>query len=102
VVDFGVWLYRRDGAGELRRIFPLASNDATHGASRTNDFPVAVDVMVRVLTGEGASLISAIEAGEGTVSRPVEFPDDAAWWWAVVETHSRVYVRRVEVKGGAR
>jgi hypothetical protein len=31
--------------------------------------------------------------------RPPQYSSDADWWWAIVEAHSRVYTRRVEVKG---
>ncbi len=106
VVDFGVWLYARNSAGELRRIYPADNGDFVHTATDaaapgdTERFPVVADVMLRVLTEEGARLLDAMERANGAVSRPGNFPSDAEWWWAVVEANSHVYVRRVEMKGG--
>ena len=57
--------------------------------------------MVRLLTERGATLLAEIESGAGRVTRPPAYASDAEWWWAVVEANSRVYVRRVEVKGRA-
>lgn len=102
-VDFGAWLYVRDNAGALRRIFPADANDFSHyardagGAADLSRYPQVADFMVRVLSDEGARLVSAIE--QGTVTRPASFASDAAWWWSVVEANSTVFVRRVEVKG---
>jgi type II secretory pathway pseudopilin PulG len=104
VVDFGCWLYRRDGAGELVRIYPGAAADASHhavGQSTADDsrFPAVVDVVLRVLSESGAASLEAIEGGR--VTRPPEHATDAAWWWAVVETNSTVFTRRIEIKGTA-
>ncbi|MDI1250773.1 MAG: prepilin-type N-terminal cleavage/methylation domain-containing protein [Lacunisphaera sp.] len=107
VVDFGVWLYVRDAAGALRRIYPAYNADRSHAATDAlapgdaNRFPVVADVMVRILTDEGARILDAMERANGTITRPGNFGNDAEWWWAVVEANSRVYVRRVEVKGSA-
>lgn len=105
VVDFGLWLYVRDlTAGGLRRIFPGDGNDFTHTAvgsevvADAHRFPVAVDVMIRILTESGATLVAEIESGAGRVSRPPNYSSDAEWWWAIVEAHSRVYTRRIEIK----
>lgn len=103
-VDFGIWLYVRNTDGTLRRIFPADASDTTHtaidpgGAADANRYPEVADVMVRVLSEDGARQISAIEQGQ--VSRPAIYATDAQWWWAVVEANSYVYVRRVELKGG--
>ncbi len=104
VVDFGCWLYRRDSAGELVRIYPGAAADVSHhavGQSTADDsrFPEVVDVVLRVLSESGAALLEAIEGGR--VTRPPEHATDAAWWWAVVETNSTVFTRRIEIKGAA-
>jgi Tfp pilus assembly protein PilW len=103
VVDFGVWLYVRDSSGALRRIFPADAADLTHtardpgGAPDANRYPQVADVMVRVLSDDGARQIAAVE--QGVVSRPSGYVSDAEWWWAVVEANSSVFVRRVEMKG---
>ncbi|MBI2515405.1 MAG: prepilin-type N-terminal cleavage/methylation domain-containing protein [Opitutae bacterium] len=107
VVDLGAWLYVRDPAGALRRIFPATDADLSHGArddgtaSDANRYPDVADVMVRILTEEGARRIEAMEQGSGALTRPADYATDAAWWWAVVEANSRVFVRRVERKGGS-
>ncbi len=108
VVDFGVWLYVRDAVtGGLRRIFPADNSDLIHAAQDTgaaadaNRFPEVADVMVRIVTEQGATLLAEIESGSGRVMRPANYATDAEWWWAVVEANSRVCTRRVEVKGAA-
>ena len=105
VVDFGCWLYRRDAAGELVRIYPGAAGDVTHhavGQSAADDsrFPAVADVMIRILSEEGATLVEAMELGR--VERPPQHASDADWWWAVVEVNSTVFIRRIEIRGGAR
>lgn len=100
VVDFGVWFYRWDEQGVLTRIFPSSdTGGAKHRANALERFPEVVDVMVRVLTEEGARLIERIENGNGVLRRPTDMASDAEWWWSVVEANSRVVVRRIEVKG---
>lgn len=105
-VDFGVWLHARTAAGSLRRIFPADASDLSHaardsgGAADANRYPDVVDVMIRVLSEEGARQIAAME--QGTIARPSDYSSDAEWWWAVVEANSTVFVRRIEVKGGGR
>ena len=108
VVDFGIWLYVRDTAtGELRRVFPADNSDLVHVARDTgaapdaNRFPAVADVLVRILTEEGATRLAQIESGSGRVTRPSGHATDAEWWWAVVEANSRVYTRRIELKGEA-
>lgn len=105
VVDFGVWLYVRESDGELRRIFPMDNADRSHAArsdaaaADADRFPAVIDVMMRVLTDEGARLIGAMEQGGMGLVRPAEFATDDDWWWVVVEAHSRVFVRRIEIGG---
>ena len=108
VVDFGVWLYVRDTTtGSLRRIFPADNSDIAHAAHDTGTapdatrFPDVADVMVRILTEQGAGLLAEIESGNGRITRPSNYVSDPEWWWGVVEANSRVYTRRVEVKGTA-
>ena len=108
VVDFGVWFYVRDAAtGALRRIFPADNADLTHAAHAVgvvpdaNRFPEVADVLVRILSERGALLLSELESGSGHLTRPSTVATDAEWWWVIAETYSRVYVRRVEIKGSA-
>lgn len=104
VVDFGVWLHVRNGDGTWRRIFPEAAGDVGHaatggeGAADGNRFPQMADVMVRVLTEEGATLLDNWESGRAV--RPPAYGSDGDWWWGLVEAHSRVFTRRVLLKGG--
>ncbi|MEJ1973191.1 MAG: hypothetical protein WDM96_12240 [Lacunisphaera sp.] len=103
VVDFGCWLYVRDAGGELVRIYPAAVGDLSHqvvgqGSASDSRFPEVVDLMVRILSDEGAGIIAAIESGR--VTRPSIYPTDAAWWWSEIEANSAVFTRRVEIKGG--
>ena len=108
VVDFGVWLYVRDTAnGGLRRIFPANNADLSHvardsgGAADATRIPEVADVMLRILTEQGATLLAQIESGGGRITRPPVYASDAEWWWGIVEANSRVYTRRIEVKGVA-
>jgi type II secretory pathway pseudopilin PulG len=56
-------------------------------------FPDVVDLMIRVLSSEGARLLEAFE----------EIPDlsstDTLSWWSIAEEHSKVYFRRVKIYG---
>lgn len=104
VVDFGCWLYVREAGGELAMIYPGMAGDVSHhaiGQSSANEyrFPEVADIMVRILSEEGAGIVEEIERGQ--VARPAEYADDAAWWWGEVQKHSAVFVRRVEIKGTA-
>lgn len=98
VVDFGVWLYRPDAAGRLQRIFPRLETDLTHEGATADAFPTCADVMIRVLTEEGAARLSALERGLAPVP-PGYAGREGEWWWSLAEAHSQVYVRRVIVRG---
>ncbi len=97
VIDFGVRFYVVD-AGNLRLVFPadgsgrLASHsvDPDHFASTAlagdpGRFPDVVEVMVRILTDDGARQIQNLEAGRTTGD-----------WWAIAEANSRVFTRRIQ------
>lgn len=106
VVDFCLWLYVRDDAtGVLRRVFPTDGGDLIHEAHGVgliadgNRMPQIADVMIRVISDEGAALLSEMENDGGHISRPADFSSDAEWWWSIVEKYSTIYLRRVEVKG---
>lgn len=104
VVDFGCWLYVRNPDRTLRRIYPASAGDSSHeavGSSTADDtrYPEVADLMLRILTEEGATLLEAIEAGR--VPRPPAYGTDAGWWWGVVEANSKVFTCRVEIKGRA-
>jgi hypothetical protein len=104
VVDFGVRLHACGETGELEQIFPasgreteyLARAPSADGTEAGTRMPCVADVMLRVLTGEGARMVAAMEAPSGSsLVRPAEYRTDAEWWWGVVEANSRVYVRRI-------
>ncbi len=110
VVDFGVRIFERDSSNNLVEVFPVdrrggGSTPVRVFASSTDNtrrdpfqpavvpsfgFPVAVDVMVRILTPEGARLLNAYEA------TPANFPGTD--WWTIVLQNSQVFSRRVFIK----
>lgn len=116
VIDFGIRAYlieqNSEGTGFLQQIFPdvnssssgspssqelLATNNPTYRTDANEGlyaFPEVVDIMVRILTTEGASAISAYE--EGLVTAPDGFSQDE-YWWDIAERNSEVYVRRIRV-----
>lgn len=100
VVDFGVRFFKLNSASQLIPIFPDSSDvcfavtsDTTKvggGVESTpkQDFPVAAEIFVRILTDEGANKIANLENGISTTET----------WWDIVLANSRVYTRRVEIK----
>ncbi len=105
VVDFGCWFHVRNADGTLQRIYPENESDTSHwalGGSTSNPtrYPEVVDVMIRILSEEGAALVEALESNRIS-GRPAHYADNAAWWWAEVEANSTVHVRRIELKGSA-
>lgn len=104
VVDFGCWLYVRNPDRTLRRIYPAGTGDTSHQAvgnsiAADTRYPEVADLMLRILTEEGAALVEVMEAGR--VPRPPSYGSDAGWWWGVVEANSKVFTHRIEIKGGA-
>ena len=121
VIDFGVRLYVREGAN-LRLVFPAGaaargaapktgaltaatppSEETQHLACRVapaagdyyrHAFPNTADLMVRVLTEEGAQLIAAYESGR---LRPPAGVAAADYWWTLAEAHSEVFTARIAV-----
>ncbi len=117
IIDFGIRAYLIDknsyGTGHLKQIFPDV-NASTGGGnppyeyfatSNTNyrvsgkpsmlyAFPEVIDVMVRILTTEGASAISAYE--EGLIPTPYGFSPEE-YWWELAEKNSEVYIRRIRI-----
>lgn len=95
VVDFGVRFLEPAGNGSWRVIFPLGPADRDTLAPRIDPYPQAVDLLVRVLTPEGARRLAAFENGAGIV-------DAGATWWALVAANSEVLTRRIYLPGGTR
>ncbi len=115
VIDLGVraFLLERNstGTGNFIQVFPpveanspgsLLSSEVFATSSmrekyRTlnhpfHSFPDVIDVMVRILTAEGARTIEAFEKG---VLPETETRD----WWSIAEEHSQVYFRRIMIQG---
>lgn len=109
VIDFGVRFHVHttdaSGARVLTRIFPSGNGDLAHAATLppgvpngsgalTDCFPEVADVLVRVLTDEGARLIAAYEANPQRVTAPANRTPQQ-YWWDLALAHSRVFTRRV-------
>ena len=113
VVDFGIRAYvlekKAKGAGYLKQIFPDINNTTDDFLYRAtsrpgvtgdtinktlNQFPDVVDVMIRVLTAEGASALNAFE--NGLIPLQGGLDSDEAWW-DLVEKNSQVFVRRIKI-----
>jgi hypothetical protein len=117
VIDFGIRAYVRDTTtpGGLRLIFPADTSGRLSNASSTRlrgtlppsmppdqwagaqPFPEVVDIMIRVLTDEGAALIANLERNQ-TPAPPVppKYNNNLQqWWWGVAQENSRVYTRRI-------
>ncbi|MEO5961222.1 MAG: hypothetical protein ABIZ49_07115, partial [Opitutaceae bacterium] len=103
VVDFGVRCYVRDATATdgLRRVFPLSNSSLTYAARQppsvagANDaFPEVVDIMVRILSEEGARQIASLETGRLGATPPTGLTPQA-WWWRIALANSQVFTRRV-------
>jgi hypothetical protein len=118
VIDFGLRAYVRDATqpGGLRLIFPATAagaltnsaqpllaqlpSDTPATAANYNTrflFPDVIDVMLRVLTDDGAAQIANIEKVQTpALIVPQKYNANAqAWWWGVAVENSRVYTRRI-------
>jgi len=119
IIDFGIRAYHleknRFGSGDYVQVFPpidianpgtifLAPYFATshpnyHEISVNgtvdptfNLFPEVVDVMIRVISQEGARILEDFE--EGRIPETEEIT-----WWSIAEEHSKVYFRRIKIYG---
>lgn len=116
IIDFGLRCYVRDATqpGGLRLIFPVDASGGLGGTAATRlrstvpaatpveslgtaqPFPDVVDVMIRVLTDDGAQLIANMEKSPAQpATRPQQYTSNALWWWGVALQNSRVYTRRI-------
>ena len=122
VIDFGVKFYASytpSGATTttMTEIFPIdrrgttttygclaATSDATktppQGVPTAGPvitvFPEEADIMVRILTDEGARLIGDFE--RGFIVRPATVSSDSVYWWQLAIQNSRVYTRHIQIK----
>ena len=95
VVDFGVRFYSTavDGAGrrQLVSLFPLSFSDLEYRAKSPDGpagerMPWVVDVVIRILSDEGARMISELENHRL-----------AGTWWVIALANSYVFTRRIVV-----
>ncbi|MSU65557.1 MAG: hypothetical protein EXS38_05530 [Opitutus sp.] len=116
VIDFGVRCYVRDATTPtgLRLIFP-ASDDRGTPATTNNPLqsklpsstpttapefahgalsPDVVEVMVRILTDEGARLIASYEQANSPLTVPPGV-NAQQYWWQLAAANSQVYTRRI-------
>ena len=117
IIDFGIraFLIEKNswGTGNLKQIFPDVNATTGGGVppyeyaatsninyripgkpSQLYAFPEVVDVMIRILTTEGASAISAYE--ERLIPTPKGFTEEE-YWWELAEKNSEVYIRRIRI-----
>lgn len=101
VIDFGIRLHSRNGT-LLDPVFPVSAAtlewDENHleylaYGTPTEPFPDVVDVMVRILTEEGARQIENLE--EERI--PVDSGGFQETWWRIAEEHSEVFTQRIYV-----
>jgi prepilin-type N-terminal cleavage/methylation domain-containing protein len=119
VIDFGIRCYVHDAAqpGGLRLVFPADATGRPSGNANSRYIPTlppgtvpdasnfsqivpdVVDVMLRILTDEGASLIANIERNQTpALVAPLKYQSNAAaWWWGVAMENSRVFTRRIVI-----
>lgn len=98
VVDFGVRFYRISEAaatkGQRELVYPLGDSTAELeylGASIDGEeYPDVVEVMIRVLTPEGERLLAALRNPNVNLGSEVT-------WWSIVEQHSQVYSRVINI-----
>ena len=56
--------------------------------------PEVVDVMVRILTDEGARLIGTFEQANSPLTLPAGV-NAQQYWWQLATAHSQVFTRRI-------
>jgi len=108
VIDFGVYFYTRPLTGATSsapiRIFPAekAPFETIHLANRPprsgtaiTQFPEEAEIMIRVLTDEGAAQIAAFENGRMTLPAG---RSAAQYWWDIAVAKSQVFTRRVVLR----
>ena len=110
VIDFGVRVWTADPSANVPKfptgaasnagfavttadgvtVTPAKVSPLNDGGTLTYGFPVVIEVMVRILTEEGAKQIANLESGKITGD-----------WWTIALANSQVYTRRIDVKSQA-
>lgn len=117
VIDFGIRCYVRDSnqASGLRLVFPAAnqngaatnvttarlraqlpSTTVTDSTNYNFVMPDVVDVMVRILTDEGARLIATYEQANSPLTIPTGI-NAQQFWWQLALANSQVFTRRIVI-----
>lgn len=118
VVDLGVRCYVRDGTkpAGLRLVFPATDENGTAFSNASNArifsslppatpptsanfnqvMPEVVDVMVRILTDEGARQIALFEQANSPLTLPAGTTAQQ-YWWQIAVANSLVFTRRVVI-----
>ena len=110
IIDFGVRAFvsekKSDGSGNFKQIFPIISSNSLQSfelrcvrnptGTDEGPFPEFVDVMIRILTREGAKILSNYELG---VTPNTSGLSHNEYWWQIAEEHSDVFVRRIKIFG---
>lgn len=115
VVDFGVRCYVRDSTQPdgFRLVFPALNKDGAllnaanatlagkfpsstpADASNFNQiFPDVVEVMVRILTDDGARIMASYEQANSPLVLPVGTTAQQ-YWWQLATANSQVFTRRI-------
>jgi hypothetical protein len=90
VVDFGVRFLEETSDAAWRVLFPVDASDRDFLAPAIDHYPAAADLLVRVLTPEGARRLAAFE-NDG---------EPGPGWWGVMAANSEVLTRRIHLLGG--
>lgn len=104
VVDFGVRFYRHESS-ELRPLFPAVGGSWSNaelmhyvrlGPNGSNETakPDFAEIVVRILSDEGAALLRAYENSAAGYVR-------SEGWWDIVERHSHIYTRVFPILTGS-
>ena len=93
VIDFGVRFWAYNSTKKAKEIiFPTDGNKNESYAvnsDESNKFPEEIEVMVRILSDEGARQISLFEED------PEKFPGRN--WWSIALAHSTVFSKRIKI-----
>jgi len=112
IIDFGVRAYRtekkKDGTGNFIQLFPVISSKMLQSYdfysirfpnpnnSSEGPFPDCIDVMLKILTAEGAKIISNYELGLIPLPSGKSHEEH---WWELADQNSEVFIRRIKIYG---